>query len=88
MFTQSGDDTVKAFCQVSSMKKGMGWESPAVRLSVCASKFLYPLAKAGHWETEKAGYKNEDSLKPYDASHKTCFDVIFLIEKDDVFGCL
>ena len=22
--------------------------------------FLYPLAKAGHWETEKAGYKNAD----------------------------
>ena len=24
--------------------------------------FLYPLAKAGHWETEKAGYKNADRV--------------------------
>ncbi len=29
---------------------------------MCASKFLYPSAKAGHWETEKAGYKNADNL--------------------------
>ena len=47
--TQSVDDAVKAFCKVSSVKKGMGCESPAVKLSVCASKFLYLLAKAGHW---------------------------------------
>ena len=31
-------------------------------LSVCAPKFLYPLAKASHWETEKAGYKNAGFL--------------------------
>jgi len=79
IFTRSVDDAVKAFCQALSVKKGMGCESSTVKLSVCASKFLYPLAKAGHWATEKAGYKNEDFLNLYDASHKTCFDVIFLV---------
>jgi len=29
---------------------------------VYASKFLYPLSKDSHWETEKAGYKNADIL--------------------------
>ena len=48
---------------------------PCGELSVCASKFLYPLAKASHWETEKAGYKNAD-FYPYGASHKTCFGVV------------
>ena len=33
---------------------------PNGELSVYASKFLYLLAKASHWETEKAGYKNVD----------------------------
>ena len=37
--------------------------------------FLYPSVKAGHWETEKAGYKNADFYL-YGASHKTCFDTI------------
>ena len=27
-----------------------------------ASKFLYPLSKDSHWETEKAGYENADYI--------------------------
>ena len=33
---------------------------PCVILSVCASKFLYPLSKDSQWETAKSGYKNAD----------------------------
>ena len=33
-------------------------ENPQRELSVYALKFLYPLSKDSHWETEKAGYKN------------------------------
>ena len=38
--------------------KGMRCESSAIKLSVCVSKFLCSSVKAGHWETEKAEYKN------------------------------
>ena len=48
---------------------------PCENLSVCASKFLYPLSKDSQWETAKAGYKNADNSL-YGASHKTCFDVM------------
>ena len=34
-----------------------------------------PLSKDSHWETEKAWHKNAD-LMLYDASHKTCSDVV------------
>ena len=59
-FTQSVDYVVKAHKQGIISGKGMGWESPAVKLSVCASNVLYPLSKDSHWETEKAGYENAD----------------------------
>ena len=38
----------------------MGCESPAIKLSVYASKFLRPLSKDSHWETEKTGRENAD----------------------------
>ena len=64
-------------------------ENPLRELSVYAPKFLYPLAKAGHWETEKAGYKNAD-ICLYGASHKTCFGAVFtmrLLRREGVFVC-
>ena len=36
--------------------------------------FLRPSAKAGHWETEKAGCGRAD-LSPKNVSQKTCSDV-------------
>ena len=38
--------------------------------------FLCSMAKASHWETEKAEYKNARHKAQYGVSHKTCFDVI------------
>ena len=48
--------------------------------------FLYPSVKTGHWETEKAGYKNVKHIQSfifasilivsYDMSRKTCFDMV------------
>ena len=49
------------------MKRERG-ENPRRYQSLYASE-QYPSAKAGHWETEKAGYSF------YDASQKTCSDV-------------
>ena len=53
---------------------------PCDKLSVYVPKFLYPQAKAGHWETEKTGCKNADFCL-YGTSHKTCFDVIPSVPK-------
>ena len=65
IFTQSVEDAVKAWLQGVVNEKGNGVRIPNGKLSVYAPKFLYPLAKAGHWETEKAGCKNADSLGIY-----------------------
>jgi hypothetical protein len=35
---------------------------------------LYPSVKAGHWETEKAGYEYPELSAPNGMSQKTCFD--------------
>ena len=47
--------------KVYAVKREWG-VNPLRYLSVCASKGLYPSAKAGHWETEKAGYKSAGRL--------------------------
>ena len=65
IFTRSVEGVVKANWQGILGEKGNGVRVPSGKLSVCASKFLYPLAKAGHWETEKAGYENADSFEIY-----------------------
>ena len=58
-FTQSVGYVAKAYVQDVIGEKGMGWESPAITVGVYA-RFLYPLSKDSHWETEKAGYKYAD----------------------------
>ena len=58
MFTKSVDRTVKWVnkSKFTAGEKGKGCKSPAFNSRrVCGA--LYPSAKAGHWETEKAGYK-------------------------------
>ena len=52
--------TLQRFMPDVSGEKGMGCESPAVNCRCVHQMFLYPLSKDGHWETEKAGYKNAD----------------------------
>ncbi len=57
--------------------KGKGVRIPYEELSVYVPVVLHLSAKAGHWETEKAGCKNTGCICHYGTSHKTCFDVVF-----------
>ncbi len=59
IFTQSVGYAANDFGQGIVGGKGMRCESSTI-LSVYASKFLYPSAKAGHWGTEKAGYEDAE----------------------------
>lgn len=57
--------------KAQAVKRETG-ENPVRYQSLYTSDALYPSAKAGHWETEKAGCRDELN----DVSQKTCSDIV------------
>lgn len=64
--------------------KGMGIRAPLSRS--CVYRDGYPLAKASHWETEKAGYPAQGQDGPIGTSQNTSKTVKCVFQARDLAG--